>query len=122
MNEDIQGKLFQYQQLQQQVQVIGNQKYQMEMQVGELDKTLEELKELKKGTPIYKSIGSLLVKKDDKDKLVKELEDQKETAEIRVKTLTKQEKSMKESFEALQEELTQALQGPQGPQGPEDNA
>ncbi len=42
MNEEIQGKLFQYQQLQQQVQAIGTQKYQMEMQVGELEKTLEE--------------------------------------------------------------------------------
>ncbi|MCK5038240.1 MAG: prefoldin subunit beta [Thermoplasmata archaeon] len=122
MNEEIQGKLFQYQQLQQQVQAIGSQKYQMEMQMGELDKTLEELKELKKGTPIYKSIGSLLVKKDDKDALVKELEDQKETVEVRVKTLTKQEKSLKESFESLQEELTNALQGSQDPQDPQDNA
>ena len=115
MNNVIQVKLFQYQQLQQQVQAIGSQKYQMEMQMGELDKTLEELKELKKGTPIYKSIGSLLVKKDDKDALVKELEDQKETVEVRVKTLTKQEKSLKESFESLQEELTNALQGSQDP-------
>ncbi len=118
MNEEIQGKLFQYQQLQQQVQMIGNQKYQMEMQAAELDKTLEELKDLEKGTPIYKSIGSLLVKKDDKDALVTELEEQKETVEIRVKSLAKQEKTMKESFDSLQEELTKALQG--GQEAPEN--
>ena len=113
MNEEIQGKLFQFQQLQQQVQAIANQKYQMEMQVGELEKTLEELKDLEDGTPIYKSIGSLLIRKKDKDGLVKELEEQKETVEVRVKTLTKQEKTLKESHQKLQDELTQSLQGAQ---------
>ncbi len=114
MNEEIQGKLFQFQQLEQQVQAIVSQKYQMEMQASEIEKTLEELKSIEEGTPIYKSIGSLLIKKNDKGELVKELEEQKETVEVRVKTLAKQEKTMKESYQKLQDELTQSLQGAKG--------
>ncbi len=113
MNEELQGKMMQFQQLQQQVQVLASQKYQIDMQVSEIEKTLEELGKAKKDAPIYKSIGSLLIRNDDKEGLVKELEEQKETLEVRVKTLEKQEKVMREQHQSLQDELTQALQDQQ---------
>ncbi len=43
MNEEMQGKIMQFQQLQQQIQMIAQQKYQVEMQMSEIDRTIEEL-------------------------------------------------------------------------------
>ena len=115
MNAEMQNKLMQFQQIQQQVQVIGQQKYQVDIQVTEIEKTIEELDKLKKGAEIYKSVGTILVRSDDKDALKAELEDKKETLGIRIKTLTKQEKTLREMHQNLQEELTQAFQKEQSP-------
>jgi len=113
VNEELQGKIMQFQQLQQQIQVIANQKYQIEMQVSEIDRTVEELDKLDKKAPIYKSVGSLLVGVENKDDLKKELEEKKETLEIRTKTLGNQEKSLRDRHLELQEELNKALSGAQ---------
>jgi len=106
----MQGKIMQFQQIQQQVQTIAQQKYQIDMQVTEIEKTLEELSKLKKGADIYKSVGTILVKNNDKDGLMKELEEKKETLGIRIKTLTNQEKTLREMHQNLQKELTEAFQ------------
>ena len=109
MSEEMQGKLMQFQQLQQQVQMIATQKYQIDVQITEIEKTTEELGKLKKGAEIYKSVGNLLVRHDDKEGLTKELEEKKETLEIRSKTLNNQEKALRERHKELQDELTKAL-------------
>ena len=110
LSQEMQGKIMQFQQLQQQIQIIAQQKYQIEMQTTEIEKTLEELSKIKKGAEIYKSVGTILVRNDDKDGLKKELEDKKETLDIRVKTLANQEKTLREMHQNLQKELTEALQ------------
>lgn len=110
ITEEMQGKIMQFQQIQQQIQVIAQQKYQIEMQVTEIDKTIEELNKLKKGAEIYKSVGTILVRSDDKDGLLKELGEKKETLGIRVKTLGNQEKTLREMHQNIQKELTDALQ------------
>ncbi len=109
MSEEMQGKLMQCQQLQQQVQMIATQKYQIDVQITEIEKTTEELGKLKKDAEIYKSVGNLLVRHDDKEGLTKELEEKKETLEIRSKTLNNQEKALRERHKELQDELTKAL-------------
>jgi len=110
ISQEMQGKIMQFQQIQQQIQVIAQQKYQIDVQVTEIEKTIEELSKLKKGAEIYKSVGSILMKCDDKEGLVKELEEKKETLDIRVKTLGNQEKTLREMHQNLQKELTEALQ------------
>ena len=109
MNEEMQGKLMQFQQLQQQIQVIASQKYQVDIQIAEIEKTLEELDKLTKDATVYKSVGSLLMTVDNKDTLKSELEEKKETLDIRAKTLGNQEKSLRERHQELQDELTSAL-------------
>jgi chaperonin cofactor prefoldin len=47
----------------------------------------------------------------DREALKKELEEQKETLEIRVNTIKKQEKSLGERYEQLQKKLSAALEG-----------
>ena len=75
ISEEMQGKIMQFQQIQQQIQMIAQQKYQIDMQVTEIEKTMEELANLKKDAEIYKSVGTLLVRNDDKEELTKELEE-----------------------------------------------
>lgn len=107
----IQNQLAQFQQLQQNLQVIATQRLQLEARLREIDATLNEFEKLKEDATIYRNIGNLLVKVEDRAALKKELEEQKETLSIRVKTLEKQEKSLGDRYERLQAQLSQALGG-----------
>ena len=113
ISPQLQNQIQQYQQLQQQLQVLGSQRLQHEAKLREIDNTLEELAKLPKDSTVYKSIGVLLVKADDREALKKELEEHKETLTIRVKSIQKQEKALGERFEDLQQKIQTALGGPQ---------
>lgn len=107
----IQNQLAQFQQLQQQLQAILGQKYQMEAQMKEMERTVEELNKTEDDVPIYKSVGSLLIKAKDKATILKEIDDDKESLVVRVKTLDRQEKYMRERYQSLQDQLSKALGG-----------
>lgn len=114
MNEippQLQNQINQFRQVQQQLQVITAQRVQMETRLKEVEVTLEELEEASEDAPVYKSIGSLLIRAEDRASVRKELQDQQETLSIRVKTLEKQEKSLAERYERMQQQITQALGG-----------
>jgi len=118
ISPQLQNQIAQYQQLQQQLQVLASQRVQLEAKLREIDGTLEELNKISNDAPIYKSIGMLLVRQDDREALKKELEEHKETLTIRVKSLQKQEKSLAERYEALGEKIQAALGGaPATPDG-----
>ncbi len=114
ISPQLQNQIQQYQQLQQQLQVLATQRLQLEAKLREVDSTLEELGKLSSGATVYKSIGILLVKTEDREALKKELEEHKETLTIRVKSIQKQEKALGERFEDLQQKIQSALGG--GPQ------
>lgn len=116
LSPQLQNQIAQYQQLQQQLQVLASQRLQLEAKLREVEGTLEELGKIAADTPVYKSIGMLLVRQDDKDAIKKELEDHKETLAVRVKSLQKQEKSLAERYEQLGEKIQQGLGGPSSPQ------
>lgn len=105
----IQNQIAQFQQLQQQLQAILGQKYQMEAQLKEMERTIEELNKTTEDFPIYKSVGSLLIKAKDKDSVLKEIEDDKESTGVRIKTLDRQEKYMRDRYQSLQDQLSKAL-------------
>jgi len=114
ISPQLQNQIQQYQQLQQQLQVLGTQRLQLEAKLREVESTLEELSRLSEKAPVYKSIGVLLVKADDREALKKELEEHKETLTIRIKSIQKQEKALGERFEDLQGKIQAALgSGPQ---------
>jgi prefoldin beta subunit len=112
MPPQVKQKIAQFQQLQQQIQVLSSQKFQLEAQLRDTERAVDELEKTSKDASIYKSIGNLLIKVDKKDDLEAELKDKKESLDIRLKTIDKQEKHLIEKYQALQMELTQALQGP----------
>jgi len=109
MSPKLQNQIAQFQQLQQQLQTVVSQKFQMEAQLREVNNTLEELGKVDDDTPIFRNVGSLLIKANDKESVVTEMEEDKETLEIRVKTLNRQEKQMREKFQSMQEQIQKAL-------------
>ena len=107
----IQNQLAQFEQVRQQLQMLTSQRIQVESQIRELENALEELKNATKKTAIYKRAGSLFVKVDDNKKLEKDLSEQKETFDLRMKTLERQETQLKERYNELQSEISKAVQG-----------
>jgi prefoldin beta subunit len=111
ISPQLQNQIAQYQQLQQQLQLLAQQRLQLEAKLREIDGTLEELNKITGETQVYKSIGMLLVRQDDRESLKKELEDHKETLTVRVRSIQKQEKSLSERYDQLGEKIQQALGG-----------
>lgn len=108
----IQNQIAQFQQLTQQIQMVTTQKIQMDAQIRELDRTIQELEKITDDSTVFKNVGSLLIQVKDKPALVTELKEQKETAEVRVKTIDRQDKHLRERHKSLQDQITQALQAP----------
>lgn len=102
------------QQLQQQAQVVVGQRVQLEMQVKELEKTLEELGKAKDSAPIYRSVGSLIIRARDKASVLAEVQEQKETTEVRLTSLKRQEEKLRERLGSMQREIQAALASQEG--------
>ncbi|MHB8604023.1 MAG: prefoldin subunit beta [Thermoplasmatota archaeon] len=105
----LQNQLQQLQQLQQQAQVVISQRQQLELSVRELERTVEELGKLDANATVYKSAGALLVKAKDIASLKKDLEEQKETLDVRLASAKRQEERLRERVTSLQKELQAAL-------------
>jgi prefoldin beta subunit len=114
MSPQIQQQIAQFQMMQQQAQAVSSQKVQMEFQLKEIEQSIEELKKLAKDAEVYESIGALLIKKG-KTKITTELKERKETLELRVKTLGKQEKDIQAKLAELQNAIQSSIKtgGPQ---------
>ncbi len=107
----IQNQLAQMQELQRQASMVMQQRQQLELGVRELDRTIDALGKTAEDAPIYRSVGNLLIRTKDKGVLESELKDEKETAEVRLETVKRQENRLKERLTSLQKELEAALGG-----------
>jgi prefoldin beta subunit len=101
--------LIDLQTFQQQMQTVMIQRESLSIQNMEIEKALEELK---KATTedVYKAVGPILIKSTKKE-LEKEMGEKKETLELRLKSLQKQEDRLKEKLKASQEKLEEFLKG-----------
>jgi prefoldin beta subunit len=109
ISKQVQDQLIRLQQLQSQFQVIQQQRQQVEVRLKEVEEALEELKNVKEKTPIYKSIGSLLIKADSKKEVIQELESTKESLDVRKNSLHKQEGRTREKLTELQSKVQNAI-------------
>ncbi len=98
-------KLEQAQRLQGELEAIVSQRYQLEISLKEVEKSIEELENLPDEAPIYKSVGSILVKAKSKEDVKKELVEKKETLELRIKTVQKQQELLQKKYEEIQQEF-----------------
>jgi prefoldin beta subunit len=104
----IQQRLLRLQQLQQTLQGVMAQKQQLELQLTEVERAVNELEKLAETAVIYKSIGALLVK-SKKDKVTTELTERKELVKMRVGVLAKQQGRLQTQVKDLQEKLQRDL-------------
>ena len=106
----LRDQLSRLEQLQQNLQAVQLQKQQVEAELSETDRALDELKNTVEGEQIYKYAGNLLIKVT-KEAITKELNEKKEVSNTRVLVLTKQETRFKESLKELQTKIDDMLKG-----------
>lgn len=106
----LQNDLKQFQRLQQDLSTIAQQRLQFDLKLRETGHTLEELKTLPEEATIYRPIGGLLVRAKGRKEVEDLLTEEKETLEVRVKALERQENHLKERYTTMQRELSEALQ------------
>jgi len=112
----LQDQLIRLQQMKSQLQMVTQQRQQVEIRLREVEQALEEVEKLKDNTPLYKSIGSLLIKAESKESVIKGLKEDKETLELRKNTLEKQESRLNEKLADMQSKVENALKLSQKPQ------
>ena len=115
--QQLQDQVARLQQLRSQLQMIVQQRQQVEARLKELEHAIEEVEKLEGKGEIYRSIGSLLIKVENKDKLLEELKEDKETYELRKSTLERQEERIKERLSELQSRLEDAIKTVRKAQG-----
>src|SRR3989344_343235 len=91
-------ELQQLQALEQNLQNFLTQKQSFQMQLMEVDSALRELEKV---DTAYRIIGNILVEAD-KAALTEELKSKKEMADIRIRSIEKQEKNLREKAQELQ--------------------
>jgi prefoldin beta subunit len=105
MDKETEKKIGHLQLIEQNLQGILVQKQQFQTQLIEIDSALKELENTKEA---FKIVGNIMVS-SNKDDLKKDLEQKKETVELRIKTIEKQEKSLREKAGGMQSEIVKQL-------------
>ncbi|MBW2996362.1 prefoldin subunit beta [Candidatus Woesearchaeota archaeon] len=105
MDKTTQDKIQQLQMIEQGMQNFLMQKQQVQAQLIEIESAL---KELEKTDEAFKIVGNVMVKSSKED-LKKDLASKKEILDLRIKTLEKQEKDMKDKASAMQSEVMEKL-------------
>lgn len=105
MNKETENKIGQLQLFEQGLNNFLMQKQQIQAQLVEIESALKELKDAKTA---YKIIGNIMVSAK-KDELEKDLKTKKDIIQLRIKSIEKQEKQIKEKAEVLQKEVMKGL-------------
>jgi len=113
-------QLARLEQLQQNLQAVQMQKQQVEAELSETDRALEELKNTAEGEQIFKYAGNLLVRVT-KEAITKDLQEKKEVSNTRTLVLAKQETRFKESLKELQTKIDDSIKGRNQPAQPNRN-
>ncbi|MCB9362008.1 prefoldin subunit beta [Candidatus Woesearchaeota archaeon] len=101
---DMNDNLKKLQTYEQNMQGILRQKQDVSSQLIEIESALSELGEVN-----YKIVGNIMVRQD-KDKLRKDIEEQKETLNLRLKSLEKQENLIKDKSKEVQEKVLKHME------------
>jgi len=109
MSKQLQDQIGRLQQMRMQLQMIMQQKQQVDIRLRETEEALKELDKADEKTPIFKSVGAVLIKTKGKKEITQELKSEKETLNLRKTTLEKQEGATKEKLNELQSKVQNAL-------------
>jgi prefoldin beta subunit len=106
MDSEIEKKVQRLSLLEQNMQNLALQKQNFQLQVGELESAEEQLG---KSDEAYKIVANILVK-SPVDDLKEEVSKRIEVAQLRISSLEKQEKKLREKAKALQKEVLGGLE------------
>jgi prefoldin beta subunit len=99
--------------------MVTQQLQQVQQQTAEAKAALEALGGLEEGAAVYKSAGALMIQVKDTAALKVEMDERVEELEVKAKSYTKHEGSLRKTVEELRDELTLALG--KGPGAEEDS-
>ena len=105
LNKEAENKIAKLQMMEQNLQSINLQKQTFQSQLLEIENALNELVNVKEA---YKIVGQIMIA-SKKEYLEKELDQKKEILDLRVKSLDKQEKDLKDKASSLQSEILKSL-------------
>lgn len=109
LNEETKKKFQTLSQFGQTLEILTQQKLQIDSNIRETELAIESLTEATPDTPVYKSIGGVMVK-STRDKLLDEKNSNKETLTMQSKTLAQKIERTKSTFENMQKSLQEDLQ------------
>jgi prefoldin beta subunit len=114
MPPQLRHQLAQFRQVQQQAQALATQKQQLQLTLRETERALEELEKLEAGATVYKSVGGILVKAD-RETTKRELSERKETLDLRIKTIERQEERVINRLREMRDKLQETLRARKPP-------
>ena len=106
MSPQLQEQLTKFEQLRKTLEAIPIQKQQVDLQILEIEKALEELNKINEDTTVYKSAGTIMIKAN-KDSLIKELTEAKDLGKSQLILLKKQETRVIENIKELEIKIKQ---------------
>jgi prefoldin beta subunit len=92
------------QQIQQNLQAIMMKKQQIEQETAETDRVIEEIKKMDADNKVYKNYNTLLIKSNREDILM-ELKEKKDTLNIRMEVVEKQEKRVSDNLKEVENKI-----------------
>jgi len=102
---DVKEKVNQLSMMEQSLQQFLHKKQGFQSQLLEVESALKEITNTEK---TYKIVGNVMVE-SNKETLLKDLEEKKETLSLRLKTLEKQEEKMRTQTQELQSEVMKEM-------------
>ena len=107
IDEETARKLQEMAILEQSIQHLSLQKQSLQFEINEVLSALEELKKSSE-KEAFKIVGQIMVKSKKED-LEKELNEKKDMAELRAKSIEKQEQSLRERLLSMRNEVMKKL-------------
>jgi prefoldin beta subunit len=103
-----QEKIQELQLLEQNLQNLLMQKQAFQLELNEVENAMSEV--IKSGGEIYKITGQVMLK-TDKSETEKELKEKNDLLSLRLKSIEKQEASVRQKAEKLRDEVTKEVEG-----------
>ncbi len=105
---ELQQMLIRYQQTQNQLGQVVNEKNLIMTELSEINRALEVLNSIDPNGVVFKSVGHVMVKVQ-RDDVIKELNDRKEILELRLKSVERQEQLLRNQINELQNKVNEYL-------------
>jgi len=106
----LRAQIARLQKLQEELQYVVAAKQQWQLQLSEVESALEELEKLEGGRQVYKIVGTIMVSRD-RESLLNELKERKETISLHLDTLKRQEDMLRKQIDELNRKIMSSLGG-----------